>query len=321
MTTSATSVPLEPAGDAARSRFRKVAWGSLVFTLGVILFGAVVRITGSGAGCGQHWPTCQGSLLVLPRGVKMAIEYTHRTTSGLSLVLVLVTGALAWRTYPRGHGARRAAGAAVLFMLVEAFIGAVLVRRALVADNVSVARAAVMSLHLVNTTLLTGSMALSAFGAARPVPRLRPSCPLEWLLAGGLVAAVAVSITGAITALGDTLFPVETARPLAERLAADYSATATFLERGRAVHPLAAFLIGTWLLVLAWKTSEIRPHRAVVRRAHVVMGLVFAQMAAGVVNILLSAPGYMQVLHLGLGLTLWLALVLLYVEARIAKPT
>src|SRR5512145_445879 len=134
----------------ASGAFQRFAWGSLVYTVFVILFGAVVRITGSGAGCGQHWPTCQGEVAHLPRTIEAAIELTHRVTSGISVVLVMFLPAVAFRLFPRGHVSRRAALASFAFMVVEALIGALLVLFRLVADDMSIARAVILPLHLTN---------------------------------------------------------------------------------------------------------------------------------------------------------------------------
>jgi heme A synthase len=130
-----------------------------------------------------------------------------------------------------------------------------------------------------------------------------------------------VSITGAITALGDTLYPVEAGKGLAERIATDQSATASFFERGRSVHPLVAIVVAGALLVIFQRTRAIRPYASVERAVRSAMLLVYAQVAAGVVNILLSAPAYMQVIHLAVATVLWLSLVLLYATAMAEKRT
>jgi heme a synthase len=320
------SIPLAPeSGDAdasRRARFARFAWANLWYTVAVVLFGAVVRITGSGAGCGQHWPTCQGEVVHFPKTVATAIELSHRVTSGLSggFVVAVALGAL-W-LFPRGHATRRFALAAVVLMMAEALIGRELVKHGLVANDTSTARVVVMAAHLVNTSLLTGVMALAAHLSDHPEPRhWLPACRLDWALAACLVVALVVSVTGAVTALGDTLYPVATHHGVVARLTADQTATANPLERLRALHPLVAFGSAVSFLVVAWQTSQIRPRGEVVRGARVVVALVFCQVSAGVVNILLSAPGFMQVIHLALATALWLALVLFYPTAMAARRT
>jgi heme A synthase len=312
--------PGEPHVAPERAAFERLAWGVLAYTVAVVLFGAVVRITGSGAGCGQHWPTCQGEIVHLPKTLATAIELSHRLTSGLSLLFVVGIAVLARRRFPAGHVTRVFANAAVVLMLVESLVGAALVLLRLVGENTSFARAVVMAVHLVNTSLLAGSIALTAWTARHTPPRRwMPSCRLDWALAASLVAALAVSVTGAITALGDTLYPVNTSRSVAERLSADHAGTASLIERLRAVHPLVAFSSAVLFVVVAWKTQEIRPRPEVERGATLVIALVFTQVAAGVVNILLSAPGWMQVIHLCLATLLWLALVVFYPTAMAGR--
>jgi heme a synthase len=302
------------------TRLSRFAWGVLAYSVAVILFGAVVRITGSGAGCGQHWPTCQGEVVHMPRTTATAIELTHRVTSGLSVVLVVALAVAAFRRFPRAHVTRKAAAYSVLFILTESLVGAALVLLELVGKNTSVARAAVMGVHLVNTSFLCGALALTAWTATNAAPkRWLPSCGLDWALLGGLLGAVVVSITGAITALGDTLYPVEAAKGLAERIATDQAASASFFERGRAVHPLVAVVVAGALLIIFQRTRAIRPYTNVERATRSATLLVYAQVGAGVVNILLLAPAYMQVIHLGIATALWLSLVLLYATAMAEK--
>lgn len=301
-------------------RFARFAWVVLAYTVAVILFGAVVRITGSGAGCGQHWPTCQGEIVHLPKSTATAIEYSHRLTSGLSLALAIALAVVSTRQFPRGHATRRAGLLTVVFMLTESLVGAALVLLALVGQNTSMARAVVMGAHLMNTSFLTGAMAMTAWTATHAVPaRFGPQSRLDWALVATLVVVLLVSVTGAITALGDTLYPVQTTSSLAERLSADQSPVATFLERGRAIHPLVAFLGATTILVVSRKAAEATPSSHVGKWSTAVQALVIAQVGAGVVNILLSAPGYMQVVHLALATSVWIALVLLYAAFMAAK--
>lgn len=303
-----------------QAAFGRLAWAVLGYTVLVILFGAVVRITGSGAGCGQHWPTCQGEIVHLPKTMATAIELSHRLTSGLSLLFVVGLAFAAFRRFPVGHATRRAAAAAVALMITESLVGASLVLLRLVGENASVARAAVMATHLVNTSFLAGAIALTAWTATHRAPRQwRPTCPLEWTLLGALAAVLIVSITGAITALGDTLYPVETSGNLAARLAADQATTASFLEHGRALHPLVAFTAAAFVLAVVWKTPEKRPRRDVESGARLVIALVFAQVGAGVLNVLVSAPGWMQVIHLGLATSVWISLVLFYATTLSAR--
>src|SRR5512133_1282716 len=115
------------------SRFSRFAWAVLVYNLAVVAWGAFVRASGSGAGCGRHWPMCNG--VVVPRSPSAAtmIEFSHRLSSGLALVLVVALAVAAFRVYPKRHAVRRAAAASVALMLTEALVGAGLVLLSLVA--------------------------------------------------------------------------------------------------------------------------------------------------------------------------------------------
>lgn len=294
--------------EIARRRFERIAWAVLGYTVLVILFGAWVRITGSGAGCGEHWPSCHGELVPRSPTVATVIEFTHRVTSGLCLLSVLALVWLARRGFPRGHAVRLGAALAVLFTITEALVGAGLVRFGLVDKNDSVARAVVMSIHLVNTSLLTAALAYTAWRArVAAAAQATPRRAALWLGAA-LVGLLIVGVSGAVTALGDTLFPAQQL-DLAGRLAEDHGVGAHFLQRLRVFHPFLAVGIGLYVLVIANTLSGPQAPAEVRRWGGLVILGVLVQVAAGVANILLSAPGWMQIVHLLLGTGLWIAVI------------
>lgn len=294
-------------------------WAVLGYTVLVIVFGAWVRITGSGAGCGQHWPSCNGEVLHRPESVETLIELSHRLTSGVLGLLTLGAAVVSWAKTSKGAPLRRFAVLSVVFIITEALVGAFLVKAELVADNASASRALMMSLHLVNTCLLTGSMALAAWTASHERPRLSASVRSIGLIgAGCLLLVLTVAMSGAVTALGDTLFPLNADGSIAEHLLADQSPTANFLQRMRVIHPVLAVAsaLGVIYAVLAISDRAPEPNRAAVRRhARVALALTAAQVIAGGINIVLSAPGYLQLIHLGLFTVLWIELVLLLAAA------
>ncbi len=148
--------------------FARFTWAVLAYNLLVILWGAYVRASGSGAGCGNHWPLCNGQVIPQPGRTATVIEFAHRLSSGLVLLLVIVLFVWARRTVPAGHPVRRSVGFVLLFTLGEALLGAGLVLFGLVEDNASVARAVTISLHLANTFLLLASLTLTGLWATRP---------------------------------------------------------------------------------------------------------------------------------------------------------
>ncbi len=292
------------------------AWSVLGYTGFVILFGALVRITGSGAGCGQHWPTCHGEIVHLPKTVETAIEFTHRVTSGLALIAAFGLWWLVARRLPKGHRARTAAAASAGLMVVEALIGAGLVLLALVGQNTSAARALVMPAHLISTYALTAAMCLTALWVSpKSHAASQPRRAGRVLAIAGVVALLLVSGTGAVTALGDTVYP-PAAGGAAARLSDDHAAGAHFLQRLRILHPVLAATVGLFFLfAVAPRLAGYAPTRLGALAGRALMALVVAQLAAGLVNVWLSAPGYLQVIHLALAVSLWLAFVVLVNEA------
>ena len=296
----------------ARSRwFTRFAYLVLAYTLLVVLWGAYVRATGSGAGCGSHWPLCNGE--VLPRAPEAAtrIEFTHRVTSGLSLLLVAALAVWAFRAFPRAGRVRKFALLSGVFLVIEAVLGAGLVLLEYVAHNASPGRAWYLSAHLVNTQLLLAMLILTAWYSHRahpPRPANRPR-----LIAAALPAALLISVTGAVAALGDTLILGAAA---AGAHPADAAAAAGGLVRLRLLHPFIAILAGAFLIWAALGAAA-RERNAVARQARLlVAALVLVQWGAGLVNVILKAPVWMQLLHLLVANALWLALVILFVEAE-----
>ena len=143
--------------DIKSSRYATFAWVTLGINILVIIWGAFVRATGSGAGCGSNWPLCHGEVIPQSAGVETMIEFSHRISSGVALIAVAILFIWAWRIYPRGYRTRRAANATMIFMIIEALIGAGLVLLEYTASNVSIARAYWMAGHLINTFLLLGA--------------------------------------------------------------------------------------------------------------------------------------------------------------------
>lgn len=299
-----TSASLPPRPHSP-DRFRLFAWSVLAYNLAVILWGALVRATGSGAGCGGHWPLCNGDVLPEISQSATVIEFTHRVMSGVALMAVVALFGWAWKILPRGHPARRWAAWSLVFICTEALIGAALVLLGHVARNESVGRVYSLATHLVNTFLLLACLALTAWRAQDPVSA--GGRKQQWPLTIALAAVILVAVAGAITALGDTLFP---ARSLAQGVADDFAATANFLIRLRIVHPMLAVLAGVYLAMLA--APEYRARRAPRLRALSgwLLALVVTELIAGGVSVLLGAPIWMQLIHLLVADLVWIVLVL-----------
>jgi heme A synthase len=292
------------------NRAARFAWAVVAYTLAVILWGAYVRATGSGAGCGQHWPLCNGEVVPRAPAVETIIELAHRVTSGLALLAVVALVVVAWRARPAGHPARRAAAWSLVFMLTEAAVGAGLVLFELVADNASLARALFMAVHLANTFVLLAAMALTARWlhdgpAGFAVGGRGGRAATLGVLAGGVLL---VGVSGAVAALGDTLFP---ATSLAHALEQDLSPASHVLLRLRLVHPTLAAVVAAALIVIAPRIPAAADDRWGLAPGAWVAALAGIQSALGALNVLLLAPVWLQLVHLLLADLLWIAVVLL----------
>jgi cytochrome c oxidase assembly protein subunit 15 len=273
---------------------RRLSLLTLVYTVAVMLWGAFVRATGSGAGCGAHWPLCNGEVVPRAASTERLIEFAHRVTAGLSLVLAAVLVVVVFRSFARRHPARLAAMLGLGFILLEAAIGAGLVLFELTAQDRSLARTFAMGAHLVSTFFLLGAQALAVdWTGSVQRPALRGQGPVLPLLLLGFAALLAVGAAGGMTALGDTLFP---AGSLAEGLRQDASPAAHFLVRLRFLHPLLALVTAVYLLVTAALLAVLRP--ASRTRAVALAAVVAAQVAFGLVNLVLLAPVWSQLVHL-----------------------
>jgi heme A synthase len=281
-------------------------------TLGVILWGAYVRASRSGDGCGAHWPLCNGTAALPQAGeTKTLVEFAHRATSGLDGLLVVLLVVWAFRRYPRGHAVRAGAAACAAFFLTESLIGAGLVLLGLVANNASVARALYLSVHLVNTFALLASLALTAWWASAGAPsRGRLRGLVRGRAGAALAGALALGVSGAVAALGATLFPDSAP---SEAAAGDLTPQAQLLFslRHYKLHPLLAALVGAYLIYFAVSLLRARRGAWVRRWAAAVFFLVLAQLGVGLLNATLLAPVWLQIVHLLLADLLWLALVLL----------
>jgi heme A synthase len=289
-------------------RLARFGWIVLAYNFAVILWGAYVRATRSGAGCGAHWPLCNGEVVPSAPSVEMLVEFSHRASSGLALLSVMALFAWTWRACRRGHPARAGAAWALFFMLTEAAVGAVLVLFRLVADNQTMARAMFMSVHLVNTFALLAVLSLTAWwlsgGAA--VRLSGRASTAGWLAAGAGMMALA-GVSGAVAALGDTLYPPGS---LAEALSTDLSATSHLLIRLRILHPAITMTVAT-AFIAAGLVLRRSPVPGTARFGVAIGALAATEIIAGFVNVLLLAPVWMQLVHLLIADALWICYVLL----------
>ncbi|MCW5833885.1 MAG: COX15/CtaA family protein [Labilithrix sp.] len=308
-----------------RKKLVRLAWAVLGYNVAVVLWGAFVRASGSGAGCGRHWPLCNGEVVPQPKSVATIIEATHRATSGVAVIGVLALLVAAFVGLPRGHRARRGAVYSTVFIFGEALVGAGLVLFELVAHDASMKRGLSMVLHLSNTFLLLAALALTAWwvttedGAPSPA-KSSQDAPRPLLLRGALGLALGsvlvLGASGAVAALGDTLFPASSLR---EGLAQDLSPMAHVFLRLRVLHPVIALGAGVTVLGAAGVVRSVSTSARARRFARLVTILYVVQFAAGLLNLSLLAPVVMQLVHLLLADATWIALVLMSWEAWAAR--
>lgn len=301
--------------DAAAGRFSlRLAWTALAANVLVILQGAVVRLTGSGAGCGSHWPTCNGTVVPIGATLETLIEFTHRLLSGGVLVLGVWLLVRALRARREKPGFAAFAVASMAFLVVEAGIGAATVLLGLTGENTTVARGVWVAGHLVNSLLLIGMLACTVVFARERAPsyplRFSAQLGLTAVLLTGIVGALILTFTGGIAAMGNTIFPPES---LSEGLRQDFDPASHPLIRLRILHPLIAVAVGSYLFVglgLAWWIKPVPAARGVART---LLGVYLAQLAVGTFNLALLGPFVLQLLHLFLAVAAFALLTALTV--------
>jgi heme A synthase len=288
----------------------RFAWMVLAYNVAVVGWGAYVRATGSGAGCGAHWPLCNGEVLPRAASVATLIEFSHRATSGLALVAIAVLVFVTFRTCRAGHPARAGAVMSGVLILTEAAVGAGLVLFQLVADNATMARAMFIAVHLLNTFLLLAALTLTAWWLTVGVPFTAHRRGMATLVTG-CVALLIAGASGAVAALGDTLFP---AQSLVESLRADLSFTSHLLIRLRVFHPVlavvAAVVVGACAARLGRSGAAPNP-----RGGRIVTAIALGQIALGFFNVVMLAPVWLQLAHLLVADALWIGFVLLGAHA------
>ena len=276
-----------------------LAWVAALSTWALIVQGAVVRATGSGAGCGSHWPTCNGAIVPLSPTAETLVEFSHRLLS----LLILAFGA--WLLVRAFRGRKANPGlwvfslAAFIFLLTEALLGAATVLFGLTGDNATVARGLMVSAHLVNSLLLvgalTGAVVYAKEGRGLWPLRVREQGLLSTVLGVGIVGMLVLMFSGGIAAMGDTMFPAESLR---EGLVQDFHPEAHLLIRLRILHPLIAITVGIYLFLSLGLSWLLKPVSAAKRIAQVLFGVYVAQLVIGSANLAFLAPIPLQLLHL-----------------------
>ena len=301
----ATTTAAVTAGRTPKALVR-YGWAVVGYNVLVILWGALVRATGSGAGCGNHWPLCNGEVIPLSPRLDTVIEFTHRCMTGGATFVVI--GLLVWtfRATVKGQAARVMSVASMVLLLNEAFLGALLVKLGYVTGNQSAGRVILLSIHLSNTLLLLAALTLTAvvLGTGQMWNELGVRGGRKLWAVLGLAATLVVGVSGSLAALGDTLFPASSLRAA---FAQDFAAGSPWLLRLRGVHPVSAVIAAVFVIWLVKQGRSVGAGRL----GTIVLGLLAFQFALGLADVVLLAPVWMQILHL-LGADLyWITLVAL----------
>ena len=294
------------------------AWFTLAYNVAVVLWGAYVRATGSGAGCGSHWPLCNGEFLPVTSRAQTLIEFTHRATSGLSLALVVTLLIWSWRRTARGEWPRYTAVAAAVLLFSEALLGATLVVFEHVGVDRSASRAVFLSLHFGNTLLLVAALTLTAKWLSHSPHRFASSATAfeRAVIAIGLFCVVATGMTGSLAALGDAIFPRVN---LKNALVQEFSSNSHVLLRLRTLHPVVAAVAFLYVLWMVRKLSKNRERPSGI--LPFLTATLLAQVALGVLNVLLLAPVWLQLTHLLVAEMVWILLVLASADLSFSDKT
>ncbi len=297
------------------SKFAKYAWFVLAYNVVVILWGVFLRASKSGDGCGQHWLTCHGEIIPSAPEMKTVIEFSHRMTSslaGIFVVILLVWAFVTWysRKSERKSYLLKAAIGSFVFIVIEGLLGAGLVLTGNTAENLTAARPFWMAAHLINTLILLAFLTLTAWFASGGKHLNFKAQPKVLLLLGlGVFGIFLIGMSGSVAALSSMLFPSVT---LSEGIAKDFSETSHILLRLRVSHPILSITVGVFLIFLAGLVkSKVRENTSVKRWANVLTILILIQFASGAITLLTLAPIMMQLIHLLLADAVWIAFVLM----------
>lgn len=265
---------------AQEKKSQKLLLAFWVYTLIVIFWGAWVRISHSGDGCGDHWPLCQAEFIPDLTEKKTFIEYFHRLMTGAYGIIVFFIF-FKLRNHAR-ELVRKLNFWLLVLMITEALIGALLVKLSLVTVNDSYMRLLFMILHQLNSFMLTGVTYL-LFKSINPDFNFKPSKKL--------VLFLVVSVTGAIAALSVTLFP---SISLLQGIIDDFSHDSHIFIKLRVVHPFLAVTIMSGFMVWLFMKNQTR----------FALEILFA-MFIGVITLVTLSPVGLKIAHLGIAHVLW----------------
>ncbi|HEX7117739.1 MAG TPA: COX15/CtaA family protein [Longimicrobiales bacterium] len=311
--------------DAVRRRFARLTAFAAVYCYLLVVFGGIVRITGSGLGCGDDWPLCNGRLIP-PADLATWIEWTHRLlAAGLifPIALVAVTairhrrGALGGAT-----GAATPALVALVLLGVQVVLGAITVKLDLPAG--------ITALHFVNALVMLGALVLAAVRASGGRPGSDdPAADRKHARAATVAAALGLAVVtfGALTA-NTGLVGAQTEPSAAAWACQGFPlCNGSIMPAGGSLvhihwtHRVLAYLLFFHVIGAAVAAVRRGAPRAIRIGAGASLALVVTQVlvAAGLIH--MSLPNGMRALHLVVGAALWMALVAWWAAAKARFPS
>ena len=275
-----------------------LATAGLVTSILSILAGAIVRATGSGDGCGASWPTCNGKVLPSLNTTSEIIEFSHRSISGILLIITLL---LFIKSKDQGTPSlhKRIINYLTFFVLLEALIGAVIVIYEWVGLNSSLPRIIAVPLHLVNTFALLAFYTLIFFLLRESENDLENFFDQRLKIA--FILFFLTGATGSITALADVLFP---SASFIEGLSDDFDSTSEILTRLRIVHPIVSTVLSIFLFSESNRFKNIFGINASAIKILVITGVVL-----GTLNVVSNIILPLSILHLLLADLLWITYI------------
>jgi len=282
------------------------AKAGLLLSIASILAGAFVRATGSGDGCGATWPTCKGKIIPALSDTSELIEFSHRSVSGVLLVVTLIIFAKT-RKFQKDSLVRIVTNYLTFFVIFEALIGAVIVIFEWVGLNSSLPRIIAVPIHLVNTFGLLGSYAILYKILQDDLQNIKNMFNKNFLLISSLF--LLSGATGSITALADVLFP---SASFVEGFLADFDRTSEVLTRLRILHPIISSTLSIVLYVYA--TGIRKKYNISVKPLQT---LILIAVFLGVINVLSNIVLPLSILHLAIADFLWISYI--YVSIDLSK--
>ena len=282
------------------------AKAGLLLSIASILAGAFVRATGSGDGCAATWPTCKGKIIPALSDTSELIEFSHRSVSGVLLVVTLIIFAKT-RKDQKDSLVRRVTNYLTFFVIFEALIGAVIVIFEWVGLNSSLPRIIAVPIHLINTFGLLGSYAILYKILQDDLQNIKNMFNKNFLLISSLF--LLSGATGSITALADVLFP---SASFVEGFLADFDRTSEVLTRLRILHPIISSTLSIVLYVYA--TGIRKKYNVSVKPLQT---LILIAVFLGVINVLSNIVLPLSILHLAIADFLWISYI--YVSIDLSK--